>query len=105
MGPGQPAGSLVFLEVADLVEEGLVEGLSAQRAAQQLDVEAPLFEGQRQLVRDDRLVLVEAGGARHLLLEHAGEELCRLVWLRQAHAAHQLFKQAQVLLLEALARQ
>ena len=93
---------LILLEVADLVEEGLVEGLPAERRAQQLDVQAPLVESLRQPVCNDGLIFVKAAGALHLLLEHAGEELSRLVGLRQTDTAYKLFEKAEVLLLEAL---
>jgi len=92
----------VLLEVADLVEEGLVEGLPAERRAQQLDVQAPLVERLRQPVCNDGLIFVKAAGALHLLLEHAGEELSCLVGLRQTDTAYKLFEKAEVLLLEAL---
>lgn len=93
----------LFVEVDHFVEERLVKGLAAKRAAQQLDVEATLLEGLCQLVCNDGQVLVETALPRHLLLEHLGEELCGLVWLGQTDAADQLFEQGQVLFLRTLA--
>ena len=81
-----------LVDINHFVEEGLVEGLAAQCAAEKLNVEATFVKGLVELVCGDGLILVEAALARHLLLEHLGEELSRLVRLGQAHTSHELFK-------------
>ena len=83
--PALPSQSIVIVELANLVKEALIKGLSAQRAAEELDVEATFLECQCQLVGDDGLVLVETACPSHLFLEHASEQLGRLVGLGQAH--------------------
>lgn len=75
--------SSLVIKVDHFVQEGLVQGLPSQSTAQQLDVESPLLKCHLQLVGDDRLVLVEASLPSHLLLEHPGEKLRSLIWLRQ----------------------
>jgi len=76
------------LKVNHLIEEGLVEGLSTQGTAEQLNIEATLLEGRMQLVCNDCPVFVQAFLAFHLFLEHASKQFCGLVWLWKGHTAN-----------------
>ena len=79
------------------VEERFVEGLPAKSTTEQLDIEPTLLKCQYQLFRHNRFsVLFKASLTLHLLLEHASEQLCRLIRLWQAFAADELLQQAKV---------
>lgn len=80
------------------VQEFLVQLLPTKSAAEQLDVDLFALEGLRQLFVDDLVVLTEALGVLHHLLEHLGKELSRLVGLTKRVASDQLFKHWHVVL-------
>ena len=79
------------------VEERFVEGLPAKSTTEQLDIEPTLLKCQYQPIGKDRLsVLFKASLTLHLLLKHASEQLCRLIWFWQAFAADELLQQLEV---------